>query len=145
MNILTAITQGTKILKNNSIMTANIDAEILMAKAINKDRKYVLLNSTQQVDTEVFNFYKKLIENRSNRKPVAYLTNKKFFWNSEFYVTENTLIPRPDTELIIENALKLTKNKNQLSVLDIGIGSGCILLSILKERQNFYGTNCQDR
>ena len=140
MNISTAITQGTKILKNNSIMTANIDAEILMAKAINKDRKYVLLNSNQQVDAEELNFYKKLIENRSNRKPVAYLTNKKFFWNTEFYVTENTLIPRPDTELIIENALDLTKNKNQLSVLDIGIGSGCILLSILKERQNFYGT-----
>ena len=140
MNISTAIIQGTKILINNSIMTANIDAEILMAKAINKDRKYVLLNSNQQVDAEVLNFYKKLIENRSNRKPVAYLTNKKFFWNTEFYVTENTLIPRPDTELIIENALNLTKNKNQLSVLDIGIGSGCILLSILKERQNFYGT-----
>ena len=140
MNISTAITQGTKILKNNSIMTANIDAEILMAKAINKDRKYVLLNSNQQVDAEELNFYKKLIENRSNRKPVAYLTNKKFFWNTEFYVTENTLIPRPDTELIIENALDLTKNKNQLSVLDIGIGSGCILLSILKEKQNFYGT-----
>tara|TARA_Y100000996_G_scaffold379328_1_gene332532 strand:- start:6 stop:848 length:843 start_codon:yes stop_codon:yes gene_type:complete len=140
MNISNAITHGTKILKNNSIMTANIDAEILMAKAINKDRKYVLLNSNQQVDAEVINFYKKLIEKRSNRKPVAYLTNKKFFWNTEFYVTENTLIPRPDTELIIENALNLTKNKNQLSVLDIGIGSGCILLSILKERQNFYGT-----
>ena len=140
MNISNAITQGTKILKNNLIMTANIDAEILMAKAINKDRKYVLLNSNQQVDAEVLNFYKKLIENRSNRKPVAYLTNKKFFWNTEFYVTENTLIPRPDTELIIENALNLTKNKNKLSVLDIGIGSGCILLSILKEKQNFYGT-----
>ena len=140
MNILTAINRGTKILKNNSIITANIDAEILMAKAINKDRKYVLLNSNQEVDVEVLNFYKKLIENRSNRKPVAYLTNKKFFWNAEFYVTENTLIPRPDTELIIENVLNLTKNKNQLSVLDIGIGSGCILLSILKERQNFYGT-----
>ena len=140
MNISNAITHGTKILKNNSIMTANIDAEILMAKAINKDRKYVLLNSNQQVDAEVINFYKKLIEKRSNRKPVAYLTNKKFFWNTEFYVTENTLIPRPDTELIIENALNLTKNKNQLSVLDIGIGSGCILLSILKEKQNFYGT-----
>ena len=111
-----------------------------MGKAINKDRKYVLLNSNQQVDAVVLNFYKKLIENRSNRKPVAYLTNKKFFWNTEFYVTENTLIPRPDTELVIENALNLTKNKNQLSVLDIGIGSGCILLSILKEKQNFYGT-----
>ena len=140
MNISTAITQGTKILKNNSIITANIDAEILMAKAINKDRKYVLLNSNQQVDAEELYFYKKLIDNRSNRKPVAYLTNKKFFWNTEFYVTENTLIPRPDTELIIDNVLNLTKNKNQLSVLDIGIGSGCILLSILKERQDFYGT-----
>jgi len=140
MNIFSAIIKGTKILKNNSIITASIDAEILMAKAINKDRKYVLLNSNQTVDLEVLNFYKKLIENRSNRKPIAYLTNKKFFWNTEFYVTENTLIPRPDTELIIENALNLTKNKSQLSVLDIGIGSGCILLSILKERQNFYGT-----
>ena len=79
MNISTALIQGTKILKNNSIMTANIDAEILLAKAINKDRKYVLLNSNQQVDVEVLNSYKKLIENRSNRKPVAHLTNKKFF------------------------------------------------------------------
>ena len=140
MNISTAIIQATKILENNSIMTANIDAEILMAKAFNKDRKFVLLNSNQMVDIETLNIYEKLIQNRSIRKPVAYLTNKKFFWNTEFYVTENTLIPRPDTELIIENVLNLTKSKNQLSVLDVGIGSGCILLSILKERRNFYGT-----
>ena len=72
--------------------------------------------------------------------PVAYLTNKKNFWNSEFFVTKHTLIPRPDTELIIENALKFTKQKNKISILDIGVGSGCILLSILKERKNFYGT-----
>ena len=140
MNISSALFQGTKILKSNSIITADIDAEILMAKAINKDRKYILLNSTQKVDTEALNIYEKLIENRSNHKPVAYLTNKKFFWKTEFYVTEKTLIPRPDTELIIENTLNLTKHKNQLCILDIGIGSGCILLSILKERQNFYGT-----
>ena len=140
MNISSALFQGTKILKSNSIITADIDAEILMAKAINRDRKYILLNSTQKVDTEVLNIYEKLIKNRSNHKPVAYLTNKKFFWKTEFYVTEKTLIPRPDTELIIENALNLTKHKNQLRILDVGIGSGCILLSILKERQNFYGT-----
>jgi len=140
MNISSALFQGTKILKSNSIITADIDAEILMAKAINKDRKYILLNSTQKVNTEALNIYEKLIKNRSNRKPVAYLTNKKFFWKTEFYVTENTLIPRPDTELLIENTLNITKNKNQLRILDVGIGSGCILLSILKERQNFYGT-----
>jgi release factor glutamine methyltransferase len=66
--------------------------------------------------------------------------NKKFFWKSEFYVNKNTLIPRPDTEIIIEQILKVTKNKHRLRILDIGVGSGCILLSILKEKKNFYGT-----
>ncbi len=140
MNISSAIAKGKKILEYNSILSANIDAEILMAKAINQDRKYVLLNCDQKVSKDVLNNFEKLIENRSSRKPVAYLTNKKYFWNSEFYVTENTLIPRPDTELIIENVLNLTKYKNNLTILDVGIGSGCILLSILKEKQNFYGT-----
>ena len=68
------------------------------------------------------------------------LLKKKSFWNSEFYVNKNTLIPRPDTEIILEQVLKFTKNKNYLNILDIGVGSGCILLSILKERKNFYGT-----
>ncbi len=140
MNIFLAIDKGRKILEKNSILSSNIDAEILMAEAIKKDRKYVLLNYDQKVSQEDLNIFEKLIENRSNRKPVAYLTNKKYFWNSEFYVTENTLIPRPDTELIIENVLNLTKYKKNLTILDIGIGSGCILLSILKEKKNFYGT-----
>ena len=140
MNISSAINKGTKILKDSSILTADLDSEILMAKAINKDRKYVLMNLNENIEQYIFNNFEKLIEARSKRKPIAYLTNKKFFWNTEFYVNENTLIPRPDTELIIENVLNLTKNKNQLSILDIGIGSGCILLSILKEKKNFYGT-----
>ena len=139
MNISTAIVKGAKILKENFISTANIDSEILMAKAINKDRKYILLNSKEQIDLNKLNIFKELIKKRSNKKPIAYLTNKKFFWNSEFYLTENILIPRPDTELIVENVLRLTENKNKLNILDIGIGSGCILLSILKERK-FYGT-----
>ena len=84
--------------------------------------------------------FKKLIDERSKGKPVSHLTNKKLFWNSEFFVTEDTLIPRPDTELIVENILNLTKNKSKLGILDIGIGSGCILLSILRERKDFYGT-----
>ena len=140
MNISFAIDEGIKILKEKSIITASLDAEILMAQAINKDRKFILLNLNKRVNKNHLNNFKKLIKNRSRRIPVAYLTNKKFFWNSEFIVSNKTLIPRPDTELIVENVLNLTKSKNKLNILDIGIGSGCILLSILKEKQNFYGT-----
>ena len=112
-----------------------------MAKTINKDRNYILLNSSNFIlnKNDLNNFYK-LIEKRSLGNPVAYLTKKKFFWNSEFFVTKDTLIPRPDTELVVENILSLTKQKSKINILDIGIGSGCILVSILKERKNFYGT-----
>ena len=140
MNISFAINEGIKILKENSIINASLDAEILMAQAIKKDRKFILLNLNKRVNKESLYNFRKLIKNRSRRMPVAYLTNKKFFWNSEFLVSNKTLIPRPDTELLIENVLSITKFKNKLNILDIGIGSGCILLSILKEKKDFYGT-----
>ena len=140
MNINYAINKGSKYLKSKSIPNSQLDAEILMASTINKNRNYVLLNSTNQLNDKDINNFNKLIEKRSLGSPIAYLTSRKFFWNSEFVVTKDTLIPRPDTEVIIENALSLTKQKNKINVLDIGIGSGCILLSILKERENFYGT-----
>ncbi len=140
MNIFSAIKTGSETLKEKSIMTALLDSEILMAKVLNKDRKFILLNSNNILKKEQFDSFQNLIKKRSIRQPVAYLTNKKFFWKSEFYVTKDTLIPRPDTELIVENALNLTKNKNNLNILDIGVGSGCILLSILISRKNFYGT-----
>ena len=140
MNINYAINKGSKYLKSKSIPNSQLDAEILMASTINKNRNYVLLNSTNQLNDKDINNFNKLIEKRSLGSPIAYLTNRKFFWNSEFVVTKDTLIPRPDTEVIIENALSLTKQKNKINILDIGIGSGCILLSILRERENFYGT-----
>ena len=68
------------------------------------------------------------------------MTGKKEFWKYEFHVTKDVLIPRPDTEIIVEKALKLTTGKKSLKILDVGVGSGCIILSILKERNNFYGT-----
>ena len=140
MNIYLAINKGSKILKSKSIPNPLLDAEILMAKTINKDRNYILLNSSNLINkNDLKNFYK-LIEQRSLGNPVAYLTKKKFFWNSEFYVTNDALIPRPDTEIIIENILSLTKQKNKINMLDIGVGSGCIILTILKERENFHGT-----
>ena len=140
MNINFAINQGSKILKNKLIPNSQLDSEILMAKTINKDRNYILLNSDYYLTkNDLINFYR-LIEQRSLGKPVAYLVKKKFFWNSEFFVTNSTLIPRPETELIVENVLQVTKSSNNINILDVGIGSGCILLSILKERENFYGT-----
>tara|TARA_B100001564_G_scaffold351510_1_gene357475 strand:- start:693 stop:1535 length:843 start_codon:yes stop_codon:yes gene_type:complete len=140
MNISSAIIEGAKVLKEKSILTADLDSEILMAKAINKDKKYILLNDSRTLQNNELLIFKNLIKKRLNRNPIAYLINKKFFWKSEFYVTRDTLIPRPDTELIVENVLKLTKNRNKLNILEIGIGSGCILLSILRERKNFIGT-----
>ena len=140
MNIFSAIKTGSETLKEKSIMTAHLDSEILMAKALNKDRKFILLNSNNILKKEQFDSFQNLIKKRSARQPVAYLTNKKFFWNFEFYVTSDTLIPRPDTELIVEKVFQLIKHKKKIQILDIGIGSGCILLSILKERKNIYGT-----
>jgi release factor glutamine methyltransferase len=140
MNIQLAIKEGISVLKNKSILSAQLDTEILMAKALGKSREYIILNHDKVLDIENLEYFKKLVHERSARKPIAYLLNKKFFWKSEFYVNKNTLIPRPDTEIIIEQILKVTKNKNYLRILDIGIGSGCILLSILKERKNYYGT-----
>ncbi len=140
MNIYSAIKSGTEILNRELIKTAKLDSEILLAEVIKRDRKYILLNPKDIIDQKNLISFKKLIKERSNRKPVAHIINKKFFWRSEFIVTKDTLIPRPDSEIIIDNVLKLVKNKNNLNVLDIGIGSGCLLLSILRERKDFYGT-----
>ena len=140
MNICFAINQGSKILKNKLISNSGLDSEILMAKTIKKNRNYILLNSNYIINRNELNNFYNLIEQRSLGNPIAYLINKKFFWNSEFFIKSGVLIPRPDTELLVENVLNITKQKNKIKILDIGVGSGCILLSILKERKNFYGT-----
>ena len=139
MNIQSAIIEGATILKNKSINSAKLDSEILLASVIDKDRKYLILNNDQNIKEKNLIHFQKLINKRSFREPIAYLTNKKHFWNYKFFVTKDTLIPRPDTELIVEQILKLTKSKTKMKILDIGVGSGCILLTILKERKNFYG------
>ena len=139
MNINLAIIQGASVLKDNLINNPYLDSEILMAKALDKDRKYILINSNRYVDSKDLNSFKELIKKRSLGEPIAYLTNKKFFWDTEFAVSHDTLIPRPDTELIVEKVLELTAQKKIINILEIGIGSGCVLLSILKERKDFYG------
>ena len=140
MRIQTAIEDGERILKKNNIKTFRIDAEILMSTSIKKDRKYIFLNLNNKLCEESIKIFKKNIQKRSTGKPIAYIVGEKDFWKYSFKVREGVLIPRPDTELLIEEVLKLTKNKSNLNLLEIGIGSGCVLLSILKEKKNFYGT-----
>ncbi len=140
MNIFQAIEKGKYILKKKKIKSYNLDSEILMSQVFQKKRIDIVLNPMKKLsDIEIVHF-NDLIEQRSKKKPIAYITGKKEFWKYEFTVTKDVLVPRPDTEIIVEQTLKLTKNKSKLKILDIGIGSGCILLSILKERKCFYGT-----
>ncbi len=139
MNIKDLINKGSKLLKQNNIISHIIDSEILMTKALNKNREYVLLNLEKNLKEKELNTYYQLISQRSLGKPIAYLTGNKDFWKYEFKVSEDVLIPRPDTELIIESVLNLTKNKSKLKILDIGTGSGCIILTILKEKLDFNG------
>ena len=140
MNIQNAIRKGKMILSEKKIKTAELDSEILMSKAINKEKKFLILNFNNEIPKENLNIFNDLVNQRSKGKPIAYLLKKKEFWKNEFVVDRNVLIPRPDTELLVEQALELTKNKNKLNLLDVGVGSGCILLSILNEKKNFYGT-----
>ena len=139
MNIETAIQKASLELKRNNIENSLLDSEILMSKVLKKDRKFILLNSKKELNDVQYQKFKKFILFRSESKPVAYITGKKFFWKYEFKVNDKVLIPRPDTELIIEQLLETYKHKNRINLLEIGVGSGCIILSILKEKKNFIG------
>ena len=139
MNIETAIKKATLDLKRNNIKTSLLDSEILMSQVLKKDRKFLFLNPNKELNTVQYQKFKKLISSRLRSKPIAYITEKKFFWKYEFKINNKVLIPRPDTELIIEQVLEIYKFKNRINLLEIGIGSGCIILSILKEKKNFLG------
>ncbi len=140
MNIQSALKKGQSILIDNNIISAKLDSEILMSQAIRKNKKFIILNLHKKIKKRDLDYFDNLIQERAKSKPIAQIIKKKDFWKYEFIVNNNVLIPRPDTEILIEQALKLVKNKNRLQILDVGIGSGCILMSILKEKKNFIGT-----
>ena len=137
MNIENNLNEGISILKKSKISNPQLDSEILLSNSIKRDKKYIILNPKEILNSEQLDKFYDLIERRRKKEPIAYLIKKKDFWKDEFYVNKDVLIPRPDTELIIDQILDLTKNKNGLNILDIGVGSGCILLSVLKEKKKF--------
>ncbi|XOJ73413.1 peptide chain release factor N(5)-glutamine methyltransferase [Candidatus Pelagibacter sp. Uisw_114] len=140
MNIENTLNEGIDILQKNKIPNPQLDSEILLSNSIKRGKKHIILNPKEILNSDQLVKFKSLIERRKKGEPIAYLINKKEFWKDEFFVNKDVLIPRPDSELIIEQVLKIYSKDVQLQVLDIGTGSGCILLSILKERSNFYGT-----
>ena len=140
MKILNAINYANQKLKEKGIKTYQLDSEILMSKVIKRKKEDILLNLEDEIKKEDYDYFINLINQRLNMKPIAYLVGNKSFWKYDFKVTNDVLIPRPETELILEQVINFTKNKSNLNVLDIGVGSGCIILSILKEKKNFRGT-----
>ena len=132
--------RGSKFLKENFINTYKIDSELLLGKVLNKGREYLFLNYKENLSNELINNFESLLKRRKKKEPIAYILNCKEFWKNNFYVDKNVLIPRPDTEILVEEITKLYDKQKKLSILDVGTGSGCIIISILKERQKFRGT-----
>jgi release factor glutamine methyltransferase len=138
MTVLDLLNSGSKILKNSKVQTHQLDSEIILSSLLKKQREQIIINSEEKVSKSVINNFNKLIIRRSTSEPLAYILKEKEFWSKNFFVNKNTLIPRPETELLCENVIKILKNKNPF-ILDIGTGTGCIILSILSEIKKARG------
>ena len=132
-----AINIGSKILKNRNIISHKIDAEIILSHVLKTSREKLLINEQAISYTDLKRF-KKIISRRLKKEPIAYIFNKKEFRSKDFYVVKNSLIPRPETELLIDPIIKKFRRKS-LYFLDVGVGTGCIMLSILNELNNSRG------
>ena len=138
MKAFEVIKIGSKFLKENKIPSSILDSEILLSKTLNKTREEILTNIEQKIDKKKVLLFKKYLQRRSKNEPIAYILGEKEFWSSSFYVNNNTLIPRPETELLVDKLLEIYKNKN-ISILDIGTGSGCIIVSLLINLKSSIG------
>ena len=117
----------------------NLDARILLANLLRLENKYLVSNvEVANKDTETFF---SMIKDRVNGKPVSKIISKRAFWDAEFYINSSTLDPRPDSEILVESALEVNKllNKEKINILELGVGSGCILLSLLNEINGSMG------
>ena len=133
------LNQGSKILKLNKIKSYSLDSEILLSSLLNVDRSQLIINHNKIVkNNEKKNFFF-LINRRKKNEPISYITGYKEFWNNNFKVDKNVLIPRPDTETIVEQVLSYLRLQSTKKILDIGTGSGCIIISIVKARKKCKG------
>ena len=139
MNSVELIRIGTKILQKASEFNAELDSELILSNILNTTREKLIIHPKKNINKVLENKFKFDIKERKLKKPIAYILGYKEFWKQKFFTDPSVLIPRPDTELIVENVLKNFKKFENKNVLDIGTGSGCIILSILSERKKFKG------
>ena len=140
MNFRNTINKAVTILKNNSIKNANFDAELLFSTSLNVSREKILLNLEKTIGYNEVKKYFNLINRRIKKEPLSQIVGKKSFWKNEFEVNRHVLTPRNETEFLVEEILKIYKKNTYLSILDVGVGSGCIIISLLKEKQKWVGT-----
>ena len=132
MNIKSIVKQASETLKKNDIYSFELDAEVILSDILGTEREYLVVNNKTEISEKFIKKYNNAINRRMKGEPVAYITGKKEFWSKNFIVNNFTLVPRPETELLIYKLINFFKNR-KINILDIGTGSGCILLSLLKE------------
>ena len=139
MNLESTIRKASQKLKNNNIISYALDSQIILADIMGVTREFLIINNHANISARIVEKYDKAIKRRINSEPIAYITGKKEFWSENFIVNKSTLVPRPETELLIYELVDIFKNK-KINILDIGTGTGCILISLLKELCNSRGT-----
>ena len=140
MNYFETLKYGSSKLRINKIISYSLDSEVLLANILDSTREDILLNLNKKIKRSKFIKFKKFIFRRKKNEPIAQIINKKEFWKYNFFVNKDVLIPRPETELIVEEILNLTDINTSKRILDVGTGSGCIAISIFKERPKCYFT-----
>lgn len=138
MTVFEIMKFGSNLLKENKIPSHILDAELLLSKVLKKSREEILINLNLDINKKSVSKYKEYLKRRSRNEPVAYILGEKEFWSKKFSITKNALIPRPETELLVEKLIQIYENK-KIIILDIGTGSGCIILSLLSNLENSTG------
>ena len=138
MKVLEVINFGSNLLKERNIPSHILDSEILLSKILNKSREEILINLDKKINKKKILAYKEYLQRRSKNEPVAYILEEKEFWSKKFNVNKGTLIPRPETELLVDKILKVYEGK-KITILDIGTGSGCIVISLLSQLKESKG------
>ena len=140
MNYSQILKKGENFLKRRKIKNPFLDTELILSKVINKKREEIILNINNKLNNSDIIKFKNYLFRRSQNEPIAYILGYKHFWKDKFLTNKSVLIPRPDTELIIEEALKYLPNDKSKKILDIGTGSGCLIVSLIKERPKCTAT-----
>ena len=129
---------GSKKLKENNISTHLLDSELILSNVTQLNREKLLTQDNKNITKDLVHAFNGLLLRRLKNEPMAYLLKKKEFYKNNFLVNSDTLIPRPETELLVEKITKIFRKKTPF-ILDIGTGSGCIIISLLEELRHSKG------